>query len=58
MKTIKSYLNQLKKLSEIDVQYLKGYDELEDEQKESLFFLEGEIHNAIRTKINETPERV
>lgn len=47
MKTIKGYINAVKRIEENTVMELKGYNKLSEEQKESLGFLSAGISNDL-----------
>ncbi len=47
-KTIKGYINMMKRIEkELSPSLLKGFDELDDDTKETLEYLDAEISNYI-----------
>jgi len=47
IKTVKGYINALKRLSENTIMNLKGFDDLPEDKQESLKFVSGELANSI-----------
>lgn len=48
VKTIKGLIGLLKNIARQDIDQLKGYEEMTDEEKQTLSFLMGEANNFIR----------
>lgn len=52
-KTIKGYINALKRLDKICISTLKGFDKLSEEEQEELKLLSGDISNTLGVLKNE-----
>lgn len=46
-KTIKEYISLIKMIETIDLQSMKGFDKLSDEEKEPLIIIAAEISNNV-----------
>lgn len=46
-KTIKGYISLIRRIEEVSVKSLKGFDDLSEHDKEILTFLDGNISNDI-----------
>jgi len=46
-RTVKGYLNAIKRLEHNQINCLKGFDKLTDKQKEALQYISGDISNGL-----------
>ncbi|WP_431129697.1 hypothetical protein [Flagellimonas flava] len=56
-KTIKGYISMIKKIEKISPQYLKGFDDLDDEQQFIVVNLDVEISNWINEIVIDQPNK-